>query len=129
MNGLTCSMKSSGKYERWEEGECTLHRWPKSWEICTISTISRASLTLRKYVFTKIWKVQVAITASSLYIWKKIPSGFHTRKNSRQQYLKVVTFSDPSFSKECIYVNNHAVYVIHWTDHPVHEKVLILGKN
>ena len=33
MNGLTCNMKSSGKYERWEEGECTLHRWPKSWEI------------------------------------------------------------------------------------------------
>ena len=30
----TCNMKSSGKYERWEEGECTLHRWPKSWEIC-----------------------------------------------------------------------------------------------
>ena len=34
MNDLTCNMKSSGKYERWEEGECTLHRWPKSWEIC-----------------------------------------------------------------------------------------------
>ena len=34
MNGLTCYMKSSRKYERWEEGECTLHRWPKSWEIC-----------------------------------------------------------------------------------------------
>ena len=28
MNGLTCNMKSS------EEGECTLHRRPKSWEIC-----------------------------------------------------------------------------------------------
>ena len=25
-------MKSSGKYKRWEEGECTLHRCPKSWE-------------------------------------------------------------------------------------------------
>ena len=24
MNGLTCNMKSSGKYKRWEEGECTL---------------------------------------------------------------------------------------------------------
>ena len=35
MNGLTCNMKSSGgKDERWEEGECTLHRWPKLWEIC-----------------------------------------------------------------------------------------------
>ena len=29
-----CNMKSSGKYERSEEGECTLHCWPKSWEIC-----------------------------------------------------------------------------------------------
>ena len=26
MNGLTCTLKSSGKYERWEKGECTLHR-------------------------------------------------------------------------------------------------------
>ena len=34
MNGLACNMKSSGKYERWEEGECTLHRWLKLWEIC-----------------------------------------------------------------------------------------------
>ena len=25
----TWNMKSSGKYERWEKGECTLHRWPK----------------------------------------------------------------------------------------------------
>ena len=25
MNGLTCNMKSSGKYEKWEEGECILH--------------------------------------------------------------------------------------------------------
>ena len=30
----TCNIKTSIKYERWEEGECTLHRWPKSWEIC-----------------------------------------------------------------------------------------------
>ena len=36
MNGLTDNMKSSGKYEKWEEGECTLHRWPKSWEILGI---------------------------------------------------------------------------------------------
>ena len=33
-DGLTCNMKSSGNYERWEEGKCTLHRWPKSWGIC-----------------------------------------------------------------------------------------------
>ena len=26
----------------------------------------------------------------------------------KQQYLKVVTFSDPSFSKKHIYVNEHA---------------------
>ena len=29
----TCNMKSSGKYKRWEEGEWTLHRWTKSWEV------------------------------------------------------------------------------------------------
>ena len=29
-----CNMKSFGKHERLEEGECTLHRWPKSGEIC-----------------------------------------------------------------------------------------------
>ena len=32
----TCNIKSSGKYERWEENECTLHRWPKSWEILVL---------------------------------------------------------------------------------------------
>ena len=25
MKGLTCNMKSSGKYERWEEGKYALH--------------------------------------------------------------------------------------------------------
>ena len=34
MNGLTYNMKSSGKYDRWEEDECALHRWGKSCEIC-----------------------------------------------------------------------------------------------
>ena len=24
-----CNMKSSGKYKRWEEGECSFYRWPK----------------------------------------------------------------------------------------------------
>ena len=38
----------------------------------------------------------------------KMNSGFHARKNPKQQYLKVVTFSDPSFSKKHIYVYNHA---------------------
>ena len=31
----TCSMHAlQNTYERWEKGECTLHRLPKSWEIC-----------------------------------------------------------------------------------------------
>ena len=34
MNGFACNKKSSEKYERLEEGEYTLHRWPISWEIC-----------------------------------------------------------------------------------------------
>ena len=38
----------------------------------------------------------------------KINSGFHARTNPKQQYLKVVTFSDPSFSKKQIYVYSHA---------------------
>ena len=25
----SCNMESYGKYKRWEEGECTLHRWAK----------------------------------------------------------------------------------------------------
>ena len=45
---------------------------------------------LRKYVFAKTWKV--AATAS---ISENKNSGFHARKNPKQQYLKVVTFSDP----------------------------------
>ena len=34
-------------------------------------------------------------------------NGFHARKNPKQQYLKVVTFSDASYSKTCIYVYDH----------------------
>ena len=31
----TCNIKAlESTYERWEKGECTLYRWPKSWEIC-----------------------------------------------------------------------------------------------
>ena len=26
----TCNMKNSGKYEKWEEGECVLHHCAKS---------------------------------------------------------------------------------------------------
>ena len=42
-----------------------------------------------------------------LYL-KNLNSGFYARKNPKQQCLKVVTFSDASFSKKCIYVYNHA---------------------
>ena len=77
------------------------------------STISRTSLKLRKFVFTKTWKGAV-----TLYL--KINSGFHARKNSKQQYLKVVMFSDSSFSKKCIYVYDHAAQITCWADHPVH---------
>ena len=49
---------------------------------------------------------------SSIYIqvYLKINknSGFHARKNPKQQYLKVVTFSDASLSKERICVYDHA---------------------
>ena len=41
-------------------------------------------------------------------IYLKISSGLHDRKSPKQQYLKVVTFSDPSFSKKRIYVYDHA---------------------
>ena len=53
--------------------------------------------------FTKTWKV--AVTAS---ICENKYNEFHARKNPKQQYLKVVTFSDASFSKECIYAYDHA---------------------
>ena len=62
----------------------------------------------------------------SIYIWKQIPSGLHARKNPEQECVRVVTFSDPSFNKKCIYVYDHAAYRTHWTDHPVHKKILIL---
>ena len=44
----------------------------------------------------------------SQHLYLKINSGFHARKNPKQQYLKVVTFSDPSFTKTRIYVYDHA---------------------
>ena len=57
---------------------------------------------LRKYAFAKTWKV--AVTAS---ISDNKNSGFHARKNPKQQYLKVVTFSYTSFSKKRIYVYDY----------------------
>ena len=44
----------------------------------------------------------------SQHLYLKIYNGLHVRKNSKQQYLKVVTFSDLSFSKKCNYVYGHA---------------------
>ena len=44
----------------------------------------------------------------SQHWYLKINSGFHAKKNSKQQYLKVVMLSDPSFSKKRIYVYDHA---------------------
>ena len=38
----------------------------------------------------------------------KVNSRFHPRKNPKQQYLKVVTFSDLSCSKKHSYVYDHA---------------------
>ena len=42
------------------------------------------------------------------YINMKINSAFHARKNPKQQYMKVVTRRDPSFSKKRINVYDHA---------------------
>ena len=60
---------------------------------------------LRKYVFT-IQNMETVCHSISIYL--KINSGFHARKNPKQQYLNGVMFSDPSFSKKCIYVYDHA---------------------
>ena len=42
------------------------------------------------------------------YCYLKVSSGFNARKNPKEQYLKVVTFSDASFNKKRIYVYDHA---------------------
>ena len=49
----------------------------------------------------------------SQHLYLKINSGFHARKNPKQQYLKVNTFSDPSFNKKRIYVYDHAAWITH----------------
>ena len=51
-----------------------------------------------------MYLVQVAVTAS---IYLKINT-FSARKNLKQQYLKVVKFSDPSLSKKYIYAYEYA---------------------
>ena len=38
----------------------------------------------------------------SQHLYLKINSKFHARKSLKQQYLKVLAFSDPSFSKKRI---------------------------
>ena len=65
-----------------------------------LSTVRRTSLKLRKYVFTKTIKSGrrfIAIWTENKH-WVKC----HARKNLKQQYMKVVSFSDPSLSKKCI---------------------------
>ena len=42
---------------------------------------------LRKYTFTKTWNVAVTVSIS-----ENKNSGFHARKNRKQQHLKVVMF-------------------------------------
>ena len=63
-----------------------------------------------KYVFTKTWESGSHSSIYNTYLKINRNSGFHlhARKNPKQQHLKVVTFSDPSFSKKHIYVYNHA---------------------
>ena len=68
-----------------------------------LSTISRqnqssVSLILRKYIFTKPGKWP------SEHLYLKINSGFHARKNPKQQYRisesSHITFNDASFCKK-----------------------------
>ena len=87
--GKYCSKLKKGKLKTKKLLKITRYiSWTRA-----LGPMSRASLKLRKYVFTKTWKV--AVTA-----YLKINSGLHARKNPKQQYLKVVTFSDPSSSKK-----------------------------
>ena len=171
----------------WEEGECTLHRWPKSWKICGCTRPfyefskrlvasgvqhrkyedriliqgkgsycsklkkgklkTKKSLKITSYIirWTREPSVQSAEQVWSwgnmylpkhakwssqqhlLYLKMNKSSGFHARENPKQQYLNVVTFSDPSFSKKHIYVYDHKAKITHhWTDHTVHEKVCFI---
>ena len=63
-----------------------------------------ASLKLRKYVFTK----NLETDHHSIYIWKEIVGSMLERIPLKQHYLKVVTFSNTSFTKKRIYVYDHA---------------------
>ena len=57
---------------------------------------------------SKTWKVTItASTSENKYLVGFIPERIYTK----QHYLKVVTFSDPSFSKNRIYVYDHAAQI------------------
>ena len=51
------------------------------------------------------------------------------QKESKATISESSHVSDPSFRKICIYVYDYAAKITHWTDHPAHQKVLILGEN
>ena len=68
--------------------------------------ISSESLKLRKYV--GIYQNLESGCHRTASISESKYSDSHARKNPKQQYLKVVTFSDASFNKKHIYVYDHA---------------------
>ena len=68
--------------------------------------ISSESLKLRKYV--GIYQNLESGCHRTASISENKYSDSHARKNPKQQYLKVVTFSDASFNKKHIYVYDHA---------------------
>ena len=97
--GSYCSKLKKGKLKTKKLLQITKYiRWTRA-----LSIIRRASRKLRKRVFTKTWNWKVAaVLASILKVPENKYSGcmFHTRKNPKQQYLKIVTFSDPSSRKK-----------------------------
>ena len=58
----------------------------------------------------EVWEICIYRNLESgrhQHLYLQINSGIHARKNPKQQYLKVVTFSDASFNKRHIYVCDH----------------------
>ena len=102
-----CNMKSSGKYntKRWEEGECTLHCWPKSSEIydCSrpVSGILKASIRWwlqwrniypgrGNSVLFEIEKKESWKPIYIIYIrWARALSTFSSRQNQSSASLKL----------------------------------------
>ena len=65
---------------------------------------------------SEVWEICIYRNLESgrhQHLYLQINSGFHARKNPKQQYLKVVTFSDASFNKQHIYVYDHVAQIIH----------------